>query len=623
MIGFDHLNENQRKAVTWHHGPLLVLAGPGSGKTAVLTLRVARIIEKNEHASVLALTFNKIAAAVMRDRIDKLLGPRSKRAHLRTFHSFAAEVLRQHGSHLGLRPDFTMLTQDEDRIAILEEAIAELPDDEDSLPMDRKNLIAFVDRLFSESYDGGNHAPSLPHTPSWVPLLYRGYCKALLTNNRVDLGSLWHFTRQLLEDNPGVTRALRLGWTHVCIDEFQDTNQAQYDLLRLIAPVERRDLFIVADDDHIIYQWNGASPRHLQALCRDYQTKIVQLPACYRCPTPVVTIANLLIGHNSGRVREKTPRSTRSTSKHHVGVVRFFGFSSPEREAKFVAEDIVARKLKASECVVLGRTTRMICSVATVLREAGSEAHVARRKRDLESPPVRLLIESLRLANARHDRDILRRLCLAWDDFYGTTLEPEAIAAAAALVGGDFLRAWSDIASGGGRGRATDVLARIRSDLVDSLAFPAVIDWFVDQGWRSWSGEDDLDLTAQEVDTWKTLHTEIIREYGGSITLDFYLKHLDMASKEAPPDNDSLRCMTVHGAKGLEFRHVYLVGMAQELFPSFQALRKGRRSRQLEEERRSCFVAITRAKESLTLTRSRTYDGCAKDPSQFLSEMGL
>ena len=623
MTRFEHLNKNQRKAVTWHNGPLLVLAGPGSGKTAVLTLRVARIIEENEHAAVLALTFTNKAAAEMRERVDKLLGQRGERAHLCTFHSFAAEILRQHGSHLGLRPDFSLLTQDDDRIAILEEAIAELPDEGDSLPTDRKNLIAFVDRLFAESYDGGTEAASLAHTPSWVPLLYRGYCEALLAGNRLDFGSLLHFTRQLLKEKPGVARVLRLGWTHVCVDEFQDTNKAQYDLLRLIAPVERHDLFIVADDDQIIYQWNGASPKRLHALRNDYNTKIVQLPECYRCPTPVITLANRLIAHNSGRVRDKVPISARSTSSGSLDVVRVLDLPSPNQEARFIANDIVERKVSASDCVILGRTARLIGEVATALHNAGHEAHVARRKSDFESPTVRLLVESLRLANARHDRDILRRLCLAWDDLVGVTLEPDAIAAAAALVGGDFLRAWSDAAAGAVSGRAASVLTRIRSDLVDALAFPTVVDWFVEQGWRSWSGDNDLGLTEQEVETWNTLHSEISREYGGSITLNSYLIHLDLASKESRPGGNSLRCMTVHGAKGLEFKHVYLIGMAQEVFPSFQALRNGRRSRQLEEERRNCFVAITRAEETLTLTRSRMYYGYPKGPSQFLSEMRL
>ena len=277
-IALDALNENQRRAVSWSGGPLLVLAGPGSGKTRVLAVRVARIFEESDEASVLALTFTNKAAAEMRERVEQLLGHRADRARLCTFHAFAADVLRQHGSHIGLRPDFTLLTQDEDRLAVLDEAAAGLPDDDAPLPTDRWNLLRLVDRLFAESYDGGADAPILVHTPAWLPRLYERYCQALVAGNRLDFGSLLYFARRLLREKPGVARVVRLGWTHVCVDEFQDTNRAQYDLLRLLAPERRHALFVVGDDDQIIYQWSGASPERLVALRRDYDVGVVRLP---------------------------------------------------------------------------------------------------------------------------------------------------------------------------------------------------------------------------------------------------------------------------------------------------------------------------------------------------------
>ena len=164
MIDLNTLNENQRKAVSWSEGPLLVLAGPGSGKTRVLTLRVVRLLEESKDVSALALTFTNKAATEMRERIDQLRGSRTDRAHLCTFHSFAADILRQHGSHLGIRPDFGLLTQDEDRISILEDVIVQLRDNGDPLPTDRKNLLSIVDRLFAESYDGSEKAPWLVRT---------------------------------------------------------------------------------------------------------------------------------------------------------------------------------------------------------------------------------------------------------------------------------------------------------------------------------------------------------------------------------------------------------------------------------------------------------------------------
>ena len=259
-VGHGDLNANRRRAVDWNGGPLLVLAGPGSGKTLVLTLWVVRLLEEDGNASALALTSTDKAAAEMSDQVDRLLGEHTDRALLSTFHAFAADILGQHGGHLGIRPDFQLLTQDEDRIAILEDVIRDLPGGDDELPRDRTNLLHLIDRLFSESYGGEGPSSSLTSTPEWLPPLFRRYCDALVAANRLDFGSLLHFTNRLLREKPAVARVVRLGWTHVCVDEFQDTNRAQYDLLRLIAPGRRHNLFVVADDDQIIYQWNGASP---------------------------------------------------------------------------------------------------------------------------------------------------------------------------------------------------------------------------------------------------------------------------------------------------------------------------------------------------------------------------
>lgn len=624
MTGFKTLNENQRTAVDWADGPLLVLAGPGSGKTTVLALRVAKLIEADDRASVLALTFTDGAAAEMREQVDRLLGQRADRVRVRTIHGFATNLLRQHGNHVGLRPDFILLTKDEDRIAVLEEAIAKLPDGTDLPPADRKNLLHLVDRLFAESYDGGPHAPSLPNTPSWIPIFYQGYCESLLAANRMDFGSLVHFARRLLAERPGVARVLRISWPYVCVDEFQDTTRAQYELLRLVASAPRRNLSVAADDDRMIHPWNGAGPERLDTLRRDYQPTTIRLPECYRCPPSIVTLANRLIAHNTLRTAGKESISAHSIGTVQCDVVRYQILKSPEKESEFVSQDLIDRKLRPADCVVLARTIKLIEGAAVSLRKAGFDIHVPQRIGEFESPAVCTILHALRLANARHDRTILRRLCLAWNALSGAILESENVAAGAALVGGDFLRSWADAAVRTATTKRTaKALDTIRSDLVDALAFPAVVDAFLDSGWKEWSGDSDAAVTSEEIETWRTLHDEIMREHGAGIKLHDYLPQLGLTSKERNPGKDAVRCMTVHRAKGPEFKHVYLIGLAQEVLPSFQALRRGPHSSALEDERRNCFLAITRASETLTLTRSLEYHGHPKGPSQFLTEMGL
>ena len=606
----------------WQDGPLLVLAGPGSGKTAVLTLRLARLLEENDNAAGLGLTFTNKAAAEMRERVDHILGEYTDRAQLCTFHKFAADILGQHGSHLGIRPDFQLLTQDEDRVAILEEVIAELPGGGLRLLSDRNNLLHLIDRLFSESYTGEGRSSSLTSTPGWVPLLFRRYCDALISTHRLDYGSLLSFAIRLLREKPAVARVVRLGSTHICVDEFQDTNRAQYDLLRLLAPGRHHNLFVVADDDQLIYQWNGASPQRFRDLRKDYELKTIQLPESYRCPPEILDHANRLIAHNPRLIEAKKTVSVREPRLPYEGVVRHEVFRSLGAEAEFVGHDIRERGLLPANCVVLARTNRLIHSVADGLRSAGQEAFVPQRKSDFDSPTLAVLVEALRLANSRHDRVVLRRICREWERLTGVVLEPHAVGAAAALVGGDFLRAWVDMAGTAGE-EGGDLLQRIRSDLVDGLNFPAIVDWFLEEGWESWGGDDFAELTAEEVGTWRALHRDIIREYGSGVTLHAYLPHFDLSSKAPSPGPNAVQCITVHRSKGLEFEHVYLIGMAQEVFPSYRALQKGPGSGEVEEERRSCFVAITRARETLTLTRAREYFGYAKRASQFLGEMGV
>ena len=619
MITFDRLNENQRRAVDWDRGPLLVLAGPGSGKTGVLTLRVARLLEESESASVLALTFTNKAATEMRERVDDLLGEHADRAQLCTFHSFATDVLSQHGSHVGVRSDFRHVVTEEDRLAILEDVIDELDDD---LPADRKGVLRVIDRLFAEAYGGEGESSSLAVTPPWLPPLYRRYCDALVNANRLDFGSLLSLAIRLLRERPAVARVVRLGWTHICVDEFQDTNRAQYELLRLIAPNRHHNLFVVADDDQIIYQWNGASPRRLQDLRRDYDLRDVQLPESYRCPPAIVSLANRLIAHNTRRIAERSIRAVHDPQQPYAGEVRYRVCSSPRDEAAFVGRDIRERDLTPSDCVLLGRTTRLVRDAAGGLLSDGHDAYVPVRKGEFDSPAVSVLVEALRAANAPHDRVVLRRLCLAWEGLTSVVVDPQSVEAAAALVGGNFLRAWVRFAEGV-TGEWECVLRRIQTDLVDALRFPGVVDWFLEGGWKSWDRDDRGESSVEEIATWKGLHREITAEYGGGVTLNGYLQQFDLTSKMPPPPPNALRCMTVHQAKGLEFKHVYLIGMAQEVFPSIYAIRKGARSGQIEEERRSCFVAVTRTRDTLTLTRSQSYYGYPKGPSQFLAEMGF
>jgi DNA helicase-2/ATP-dependent DNA helicase PcrA len=620
-LDIDVLNENQRRAVLWNDRPMLVLAGPGSGKTRVLAMRVARLVEADPDASVLALTFTNKAAAEMRERVDSLLGRRAGRAHLCTFHAFAAELLRQHGSHVGVHPDFTLLTLEEDRIVLLEPVVRDLEQQGEIVPTDRPSLLRLLDHLFRESHDGAPDAPGLATAPIWVPSVFAGYCAALLKNNRQDFGSLIYLACRLLREKPGVARVVRLSWSHVCIDEFQDTNKAQYELLKLLVPPRRPNLFVVGDDDQIMYQWNGASPERLQALREDYDMELVQLPKSHRCPGEIIELANRLIAHNKLRTRGKQPLTAHRPPTGANGIIRYREFDSPSDEVTFVANDIKTRGIDPAKCAVLARTAKLLEGAAGALISAGFVANLARKKNDFDSPPVRLPILALRLANARHDEEVLRRVCVAWRALTSATVEVEDVVASSTLLGGDYLRAWAVTVAADCQEPGASLLAKLQSSLVDRLDFPRVVDWFLDEGWVIWEPEFKDEL-HDEIEIWKEFHGQYLREHNAEdVTLHGYLQSMDLASKVPPLPPGAVQCLTVHGSKGLEFDHVYLIGMSQEVFPSYQAVNKGPASREVEEERRNCFVAITRVRETLTLTRATRYNGYQKNASQFLFEM--
>ena len=612
------LNKSQRFAVEWTDGPFLALAGPGSGKTLVLTRRAARILQSDPGSSILALTFTTKAADEMRNRLDGLIGGRAERARLCTFHSFAGSLLRQHGSHVGIQPDFVVLASDNDRIAILEDAIARLNCDTVTLPNDLKNLLSHLDHLFAESYNGEANAPGMVKTPPWIPFLFKSYCETLQSSNRLDFGALLYFTRMLLSNNPGVARITRLAWKYLCVDEFQDTNKAQYDILTLLVPGENPNLFVVADDDQIIYQWNGASPERLQSLQLDFNMEVIQLPVNYRCPPVIIQLANDLIRFNQVRSKDKELLVAQKPPTESP-VLKIKDFHSEDEEVADIPKVIIDSAWQPGECVVLARTTKQIAKAAKALSDKGLQPYVAKRKTDFESPAVRWFYFVLRLANGRHDRDLLRRVCVAWNDFTGTLIEFEDVEAEASLEGGDFLRAWINMASSRDPAELhAQLLTQISNTLVDRDDFLELLESFWKKTYVN-DGQED-----EEIKTWRELHANLSREHAlENITLHHYLQEIDLKSKTPLQIPGSVQCLTVHGAKGMEFKHVFLIGMAEDVFPSYHARKKGPDSKEMEEERRNCFVAITRTEETLNISWPRKFNGYRKRPSRFLEEMGF
>lgn len=636
MVDLTSLNDRQLEAAQWQDGPLLVLAGPGSGKTKVLTSRIARIIEESasEHFRILALTFTNKAAAEMRQRIEVLVPGSGNRVLLTTFHSFAGDVLRQHGHLIGLKPDFTIVTQEGERIALLDEAIANADIDSDVLNFSGERLLPLVNRMLENDVSADSVSRMVmslpPEQQEPIQSVYGAYRRHLISCNSLDFPALIAEAVRIFREQPAVCKQVRRVYKFICVDEFQDTNLSQYHLLTYLVDQERKNLFVVADDDQIIYQWNGASPERLSKLRTDFGMGLIQLPANYRCPPAVIEIANKLIAHNSARSVEK--QSLQALKPVEDGdAIRVARFNSFEEEVAWVAADVAARNdQERSRCVVLARTRKALEGALAQLVSQGVPAYLAMRKDEFVSAPMRWLHAALRLANNPKDREQARRLSKAFYALEGLQIDPANVISSSEAFDGNALRAFANIAAG--RAEISQHTAAFLTSavpgLTDKLDFrsftQSTFNW-AEMLQGSTNGSDDpFAEYGDEKSTWAELVAEIEGQFGPeNVTLNVLLQELDMRSKAPSPAKGAVPCFTIHASKGMEFGHVYLIAMVEDQLPSWAAVKKGSESREMQEERRNCFVAITRTEDSLTMTYAQRVFGWSKEPSRFLREMNL
>lgn len=619
-------NTNQSKAILWNDGPALVLAGPGAGKTFVLTKRVIRLISESpdEWFNVLALTFTNRAAEEMKERVGNRLGPERARVEISTFHGFCVAQLRQHGSHIGIRPDFRLLTQDSDRIAVLRDLErSDTPFAASSLPVEKKaRLLSHLMRSGATGDEMGRSLLEVPAT-EWITC----YLEVLSRENSLDFDSLLFCCLRLLQRAPAVARLVRTTYAHVCVDEYQDTNAAQDRILRLICPPPRGNLFAVADDDQIIYEWNGASPERLRALGSDYGMREIYLPDSYRCPDLILRRANRLIRHNRNRLR--TPhRAELASAIDHSATIRSLAFGSEGDEVKWVARDIQRRQVASDRCAVMTRTTKLAQLACDALGSIGVPACHVQGWRGLESPGVRFVAAALHLAAAPTHTAQLRQVCRSFFEATGVRVPVERAAGLAETNGGALLAGFTRAApeaEGGSRARA--LLEAVEECLVERANYRDFIQLSFDS-YRSetlkpsWTA-DIIEATELEMAHWRQVEKAISDRVSSSSPLSQYLQDFELRSGAPEPEPGQVQCLTIFQAKGKGFANVYVLGLAEDLMPSFYAKGGRDEERRIEEERRICFVAITRASETLTLTRARSYFGWRKAPSRFLAEMGL
>lgn len=618
----DELTEAQRTAVQWQDGALLVLAGPGSGKTRVLTTRIARVLEESADRAfrVLALTFTNLAADEMSARVMALAPSAERRAVIGTFHSFCMQVLQQHGSHIGIRSDFSIYSLEDDRHGVLAEALRR------SGPVEEapSRYLAVIDKLKARLIPPSEAAKHFrdQSQATKIARVYAAYEQELERSNALDFASLTAKAFQLITSFPGIAALYRRTYTHWLIDEFQDTTDGQYRLIKAMAGDSFRNMFVVADDDQIIYQWNGASFRQLERYRADFQPTLIQLPTNYRCPPAIVAAANRLVSHNTQRTSGKQPLESGKTTlrypiERHIAVKHF---CDDVRESKGIAADVYAlgRDLWG-RTAVLARNRTVLEHIQTDLAALGAPAVIAQRRDDFRSPQFRWLHSVLRQSIRPLDRMNFETLVNSFNRWFDTRISAEFVAAEAQVSARSFLEEWVQAIDCGSPECRTLVAAAGAVGLE-----PKTFRVFVDQVLAACNNlADSQSDLSDDAAAWRDLNRSITQAVGRDAPIELFLQELGLRSKEPPVGPGTVSLMTIHGAKGKEFDHVYLVGVSEDILPSFQSLKTGVASAQMEEERRNCFVAITRARECLTISLADRYKGWKKSPSRFLTEMGL
>ena len=622
---FAELTNIQRRAVEWNGGPLLVLAGPGSGKTRVLTCRVARLLDasRDRRFRILALTFTNKAAHVMSNRVTSLVPGLEGRATIDTFHGFCVQVLRQHGVHSGIKPDFAIYARPADRQAVLGDALRRSGASNASDQV--RWLLPWIEHLKGQLVEpeqaesqlaaaNGTIAKYAGH----VARAYRLYDDELRRANALDFDSLILETYRLFA-YPALARQYQTSYRYWLVDEFQDTNGAQYKLLRRMAGQDFREIFAVADDDQTIFEWNGANVHRIGNLVRDFACDVIQLPTNFRCPPHIVEAANRLVVYNASRVRAKRPATAADghSSPAEDERIRCLEFATDSDEIVGIADEIARLDAEAQRGIaVLARNRAPLQEMHKALKTRSVAANLDLRRDDFVSPQMRWLVACLQQVHRPLDRRNMAILAQSFDRFAEAHVDWSSIVSRSESEGVTWLSAWVDCVHESGATGSGNALVDPIAKLAIGTINPATA---VDQVLAQFENQDRDDDLKEDLSAWRRIRREI-RDLHGRTSLDRFLQELHMRTKEPVPPPGSPSLMTIHRAKGREFDTVYLLGMAEEILPSWRSLQS---KAQIEEERRECFVAITRTKQRLILSRARHYRGWSKVPSRFLEEMCL
>jgi DNA helicase-2/ATP-dependent DNA helicase PcrA len=622
------LNPPQREAVLTTEGPVLVLAGAGTGKTAALTARLAHLIatRKAWPSQILSVTFTNKAAREMRERVSKISGGAIEgMPWLGTFHSVAARMLRSHAELVGLHSNFTILDTD-DQLRVLKQLISAANLDEKRWPA--RQLAGLIDRWKNRGWtpaqvDAGE---SEAFAAGRGAELYGQYQERLKTLNACDFGDLLLHMLVIFRRQSDVLESYRERFRYLLVDEYQDTNQAQYEWLKLLAE-PRRNLCCVGDDDQSIYSWRGAEVANILKFEHDFPgAKIIRLEQNYRSTSHILAAADGLIAHNAGRLGKSLWTDAGDGEK-----VRVIGVWDGPEEARRVGEEIESHQIRGGSLdgvAILVRAQFQTREFEERFIAIGLSYQIIGGFRFYERAEIRDAIAYLRLVVQPADDLAFERIvnqpkrglgdkAIATIHRHARTSQQPLLLAAASLLDSDELTPQARRSLG----RFVADIARWRQ-MAASLSHPELARILLDES--GYTAMLQADRSAESAGRLENL-AELTRAMEEYETLQAFLEHVSLVM-----DNDEARqgervtIMTIHAAKGLEFDTVYLPGWEEGVFPSQRAMDEGGLA-SLEEERRLAYVAITRARRKATIFHAanrRIYGQWTSSiPSRFLAEL--
>lgn len=614
-MNLDTLNDRQKEAVNITEGPLLVLAGAGSGKTKVLTTKVAKLILDNnvDPSNILAITFTNKAAKEMKNRILNMVGPIGYQIQISTFHSFGLSIIKKHYDKLKLSKNFTILDSDDSSV-LIKNILKDMNSDENYKAI--KNIISNNKNALIDSYEFERFVTN--DYDELVLDIYRKYENRLIKNNSVDFDDLLMLPIVLFRKHPLILKEYQEQYKYILIDEYQDTNEAQYLLTKMIS-AKYKNICVVGDDSQSIYSWRGSNYKNILNFEKDYPNcKTVYLEQNYRSTKTIINASNDLIKNNVNR------KDKNLWTDNEEGVKIEYKRATDEKdEAYYVVSEInklLDNGSKLSDIAVLYRTNAQSRNLEDELLLNNIPYKVVGSVYFYNRKEIKDLMAYLKLIYNKDDDVSLTRIINVPRRKIGKVTIDKLINKA-----NDLNCSMYDAIDSGKELEFKNIISYLRENK-DNYTLTKFIDLILEKTGIIKELEEENSIEAQtrieNLNEFKSIAYQFEENYG-IISLDDFLNEISLVADVTEyKDNDSVTLMTIHSAKGLEFDNVFIVGLEESIFPHFNSFES---NDQMEEERRLCYVAITRAKKRLWLVNalSRTIYGnrVTNKESRFIEEI--